>query len=165
MRGVNHVTGTRNMDCLHKKYCNMYRFLFILNIFNTSAAYVSMVVCIGTRVALTYYWTSGLVIITCSHFYSWKWRTLFCKIEFIHHHTVKTNIAKSASDHCLCFLDDVFMKWNCGRNHKGGNEGKRCYLRMEGAVFLVVCLTIPFLLLIIIILFLCSLHFPPITTD
>lgn len=133
MRGVNHVTGTRNMDCLHKKYCNMHRFLFILNIFNTSAAYVSMAVCVGpgTRVALTYYRTSGLVIITCSHFYSWKSRTLFCKSEFIHHHTVKTNIANSASDHCLCFLDDVFMKWNCGRNHKGGNEGKQCYFRME----------------------------------
>lgn len=103
-----------------------------------------MVVCVGpgTRVALTYYWTSGLVIITRSHFYSWKWRTLFCKIEFTHHHTVKTNIANCASDHCLCFLDDVFMKWNCG-----GNEGKPCYFRMEGAVLLVVCLTLLFFII------------------
>lgn len=130
-----------------------------------SAAYGSVVVCVGLQMCgsdlLLDIWIGHHHILSLLQF---EWRTFFFfffhKKEFFfttfeHHHTVKTNIANSTSDRSVCFFDDVFMKWN----HEGGNEGKQCYFRMEGAGYGV----LPFFslyLLIIIILF-----FPPFSSS
>lgn len=56
-----------------------------------------------------------------------EWRAFFGKRKSssLHHPTVKSDITESWP--LPVFLDDVFMKWNRGKNCRGGNEGKMLF--------------------------------------